>query len=1471
MSRSKRQKDFDQQFEAFLKESLSSEDSINSARINKFLEPPTKEKKPWWDVDDDDDDDKPGLGTSRSFLKKKSPENVSQENKKQDFRIAPKAKARKDAKIRGKAESSISKDSLDDISEKSEEDHGHVHRPRVHVPEESMDSINTEDLLNERDSGTRVGMDTLDEMADKEKFFRDLERNADGTIDYGRLNRDLSATGNTMSPEGAAKTAATLAALQDIEDEVEEDLPTGPDIRGELVHSERDQSEQKPSMLSKVSLMDSLESTMNTTTSPQVGKGTMRDVLEEADEFDDTDQQGENFRPSHSGPETLKTATGLIGTNTSQEIEALHNALEKLGLSATIGNDSQLDLSSQGDKGTEDLVKKLLSTSAGKQRNVAEIMKELEDLQMKVGKEDPHSDQHSPETRASPKSPKGIERQKQVEDDHEELRGFNLSPARPFPVDQDHSQRGDSSYRGDSSHRGGDSSQRGGFDTSHTEDTEMYRPVIEVSEDSYMEARRNVSERGRGKKKEQKKKTDKKREDKGKQHKQMRTTDSSLRRSRSRSSSPMKIDFSETLKWKHKSIKGSGYGQMYSPPKPPWDRSHDRERELLGYSRSRHIQNDSPLKSTDRVTQQTSPKKREVKTAKGSAWSPAEVSKQKMKGSQSAKRAKLGSVASSQLDASVESFAKYIKEHFIPEAKPSMEEPSVSASFKEKVEDNADEEKVRIIEKLKADLESMERSYERQLETQKLQFEQEISELKQENFVLHAKVSGDEGAEMKKKVLAGQSLEGVGKDQLETLQRDLREQETLISGYQQENKRLYDEMKNLKKQSKQVEERMFQENQKLLAEAANLRTQLEQKEEQYRNKGLITGPEAQQRIAAGDSQGAIAHLEAELSQAKRTCDALNREISVLQQSRVELEKHVEKLVLEREHLNKALEQSKTLKSEEARALEQEYQKEIEKLKNKLKWYAENQELLDKGARKLKSRDDEIHKLKMRIEDLQTESGKRVEDSKVRARERAGDQKKIQDLQRQVKEMEAILKRRNPNSLPTLMIAAAAAPDNTANNNRSAYSEVLESRVKKLEKELEEKDGETDKLMRGVEQKYHSIKLQFEERIKELELQLSIYQGQTDHVHPHTHSVALERELESIRERYKHQVKDLQAEIDRLAAELAKSKKSLEVSGKAEIENAKETETELRTLVRSLQQEVENKNHDLQVMQKSLERLRKEKPLSYTNDAGKKGKQKGKGSKSDLTETEELSSLPAEKEYEPKVFEDAHISDVLKENEDLKMKVDKLQLQMDQHRVDIRKVLAENEGIMRETRENYEEKIEQLRRSHQQEVKRLMAQQALEHSTSRMAELQSKVDTQEVMIKHLREQQARLEVEAEAASVLRIKQTRLEESLKSLHKELKEAKKSHTPEMRHFEELQEKITHIETKHAQREQELQQIIKNSKLSASVEIEKETDKWRKLVETKNNEIQRFRMELDSILEVIRVLQKQGVIIPVSSTAVS
>lgn len=58
---------------------------------------------------------------------------------------------------------------------------------------------------------------------------------------------------------------------------------------------------------------------------------------------------------------------------------------------------------------------------------------------------------------------------------------------------------------------------------------------------------------------------------------------------------------------------------------------------------------------------------------------------------------------------------------------------------------------------------------------------------------------------------------------MENLKQDLREQESLIAGYQQENQRMYDQVKALQKQAKVTEERMFTENQRLQAELTNLR------------------------------------------------------------------------------------------------------------------------------------------------------------------------------------------------------------------------------------------------------------------------------------------------------------------------------------------------------------------------------------------------------------------------------------------------------------------------------------------------------------------------------------------------------------------------------------------------------------------------------------------------------------------------
>ncbi|XP_069138215.1 centrosomal protein of 162 kDa-like isoform X2 [Argopecten irradians] len=1537
-----KKKDFDRQFEAFLKESVSSDDgSLDSAKVSKYLDPreqktPKSKSKPWWMQSDDDEDDSDmgsnfGTGktsSGKSFLKKKkpaepkhstpkqssnkpvepaSPELTPEEKQgRQKSRTGKKETKQRGGRGRGDTGTSMSKDSLEDISEKSEEDSNKDRHAAVAGKETSFGS----------DKTGRPGLETLDEIRDKEKFFQDLERNADGTVDYQRLNQDLSQSATTMSPEGAAKTAATLAALEDIE----EDKPLA--TRGYKPFDPQQSDEQithdpsqKPSMLSKVSLMDSLESTMNTTGSPMVGRSGIHDKGQgdhgEQGIPDEVDGPGGR----HSGPHTdlsPENTIGFLGTTTSHEIEALQKALREVGLSPTIHNDSQpFDLSSQGNRSTNEMVQKLLSGEPGKQRNVEEILKEMEQIEKK-SKENQLEDldvellsdrRRSPYSPKSPKSPKSLERQRRV-DQEEGTKGPEYSPVP-------------------------DSAR--GFDQSHTEDTERYNdPVTQVLETTGTTD--SIMERGRQKKKKTKPEKSEKAKDKPSKQgsprrrpsprsslrgSQSRSPSASPRRwmsprslskddPRSRSLSPSKTGLNSTKKFSH--VKSSGYGQK-SPPKgngscpqsarDPYPREDGpalgEEGDLSNTNQNAPLRKESKKdKSKSSKYKQQSSRKQQANT-----WSPAEVTKQKIKGSDSPvfrKDRKGHNVMETQLKASVDSFAQYIKDHFadsdMPKAKYSEDEPSLAASWRgDKTADQVtvqpdrsdkewktlyEEEKAGNI-KLKADMLTMEKEYDRMLESQKLEFEDQIFKLKQEVYVLSAKLP-DSQSEIQKRLTDRKGE--ISPDQMEKLDREIQEQEKLIAGYQQENKRLYEELKDQKKQVKVTEDRMFTENQKMAAEITNLRTKLERKEDEVRNKGVITSLPAQQNIAQGDTAsaigaGRIAQLSAELREAKRLQDNSSRELEVLQRSKIELEQHIDQLIKERESLRQKVAEAKSLKSEEARVIEDKFKSENDRLTRKLKWYAENQKLLDSDAKRMKEQEEEIAKHKLRIEHLTSETGRRLEDNKVRAKERANDAKRIQDLQRQVKEMESIIRRRHPNSLPAMIMTAAVAPEEKPVSKTPTMS-VLENRVKKLELELEGKDIESEKMLRSVEQKYLNIKVQYEGRIRDLEAQLAIYVRPEDnnlkeYEHPHTHAVALQKELDSVRDRYKAKVAELTEEVSRLNAEIARVTKGQEASLKNEQSFAKNKETEYKAQIQKLQQELDSKSHDLAVAVKSVERLRKEKNLPVSGSSGPKGDKNRKG-KQAWEEEEPLSftdRVNKDKQYQPNSFADSQITDALQENEYLRSKVEQLQLAYDEQRLELRKLQAESEAMARKSREDFEERINVLRSSHQKEFRKMLADQALTHSTSRMAELQSKVDAHEVLVRHLKEKLVKAELDSEQVSILKIREAGLKTKVEKLQECLKEAKLCQTPEMKHFDSIHEKIVSMEQRHEQREKELQEVIKNAKQVASVELEHEVQKWRKIVEAKNSEIQKFRTELDAILEVLRVLQRQGVVIPISASA--
>lgn len=59
---------------------------------------------------------------------------------------------------------------------------------------------------------------------------------------------------------------------------------------------------------------------------------------------------------------------------------------------------------------------------------------------------------------------------------------------------------------------------------------------------------------------------------------------------------------------------------------------------------------------------------------------------------------------------------------------------------------------------------------------------------------------------------------------------------------------------------------------------------------------------------------------------------------------------------------------------------------------------------------------------------------------------------------------------------------------------------------------------------------------------------------------------------------------------------------------------------------------------------------------------------------------------------------------------------------------------------------------------------------------------------------------------------------------------------------------------------------QIIQQTHQVVETEQNKEIEKWKRLTQLKNRELDKFRTELDSILDVLRELQRQGVVVPVA-----
>ncbi|XP_028280595.1 centrosomal protein of 162 kDa isoform X2 [Parambassis ranga] len=764
-----------------------------------------------------------------------------------------------------------------------------------------------------------------------------------------------------------------------------------------------------------------------------------------------------------------------------------------------------------------------------------------------------------------------------------------------------------------------------------------------------------------------------------------------------------------------------------------------------------------------------------------------------------------------------------------------------------------------VMEELRAQLAQKERELQRMKDGA-----EELSSLRQMNFLLQSKLQSAEEAGQKRRRV--EAVDAATEGKLQQIDKEIKEQETLIKGYQQENEKLYLQMKAQQAKSKANEEAMFNENQRLLNELASTREQLNKASRPVTSVCLM------------DHTQRISDLLAEINALQRNEERLSEEIRRLKQEKQVLDVELQLMKKERDL---AKNQAVSTSGDEAfrmRVLEDTHREEVAALKKKLQWFAENQELLDRDAARLKAATAEIHQLQEQVEKLNQDVSKRSNEKLRKTRSTSADTKRMQDLERQVKELEQILRNRNPNSLPALIYAAASAPghegvDAVKTSLPSGITALLERRIQRLEAELESHDEEAKRSLRAMEQQFHRIKLRYEHQISELEQQLEAKQqaeGAAVSEPWRSKFKTLQEELQHVQHSHQEKENSLHDQIESLQQQL---KHKTQSPGRHQLQ----AQAALGVRLERLNQELASKTRTIQELNRTVEKLQKERrnmlsvhhPPPVSRAADNKQQQ---GPTRTLGPTageapageDRFPTAQFEKTYQPTVFTGSHISEVLQENEAMRQRVELLQLQAEKEKETLQADATQAKEELCRLQEHFAEQLSSTKAEHLRALDHLRAAHALEHSSSKVAELTNKLNTQEVVMAHLKEQLKELHDSKDALLISRTREDALQKQLTRLLQELKEAKEAQSPEVKLVCSLERKILNMELRHQHREKELQQVIGISWQTPAAGQQSEAEHWRRLATEKSRDLEAFRLELDSILDILRHLQTQGVVLP-------
>ncbi|CAF1321010.1 unnamed protein product, partial [Didymodactylos carnosus] len=649
-------------------------------------------------------------------------------------------------------------------------------------------------------------------------------------------------------------------------------------------------------------------------------------------------------------------------------------------------------------------------------------------------------------------------------------------------------------------------------------------------------------------------------------------------------------------------------------------------------------------------------------------------------------------------------------------------------------------------------------------------------------------------------------------------------------GTQLENEKLCKKIKLIEQQQKQSEKSMFEENERLRQELIQTKNQLEQ-EDKYQRFNL-------------NNNATITHHDNKLNGAIVLTD-LNSNSS----------DNIYLLKQENERLNTKI------NSYEFR--EQTHSDDIMKLKKQLSWYTDTQMSNDQlKQQSLKQKIDEINDLKQKYHQLEVKYQQQEQQKSDDRTLRSLDQRRIQDLERQLKELEFITRKQQPSSQIAMTL------------NTTYDKHQMENKLRKVEEQLVEKRLYEEKLLKDLhisEQKYNYMKAikMYEERLEHLESGI-----QSNSIQPIRRFEERLNDLltknENIVSSNEHTT--LRQENEQLKFELEKEREKnttgLQIQQQQQTQPLSARTTTLKPSHSSEQQSNINKTVPLKSTKRDLETIK-----LLRSDLERKNEELDKlralydavcvQHKSLIAERDREKTRQAvlgNKPYSASRFIEAitPVELIQSENEDLKHLVKKLEHETAHRETELQRLRDEREFAIQTAIRSKDEEISQLRQQHKVELQRALTEISVNATDVRISELLRKVETQDVIIRQLKKQCEQAADNAKELAILRVSDDELRSTITKLENKLDDARLHQTPKMKHFQQLETKIQQLDSRLEKRER-IQKDYKSSILKQQEDSNDDVYKLRSIIQQKNQEIERFHVELDTMLQLLKQLKGQ------------